>query len=211
MTQILNLPQIDGSRTSFTITKNSVFTFGIAFPYPAGPQVPLVAACAMTAGSAILAGLSTQTVASLVTGQPVAGYGVPAGATISGIPSSTSVQISAPATQSGALVGVTFQPLPLDITGIAFLMQILRAPRDSSGSGNVLLEASTANGRLINGGTSGVLSGSVGQDAVAKLPLSAAPSFVTDIVATASDGGPINLMAASGPASVVVLPGISLP
>lgn len=211
MTQILNLPQIDGSRTSFTITKNSLFSFGIAFPYPAGPQVPLVAACAMVAGSAILSGLSAQTVASLVTGQPVAGYGIPAGATITGLPSATSVQLSAPATQTGALVGVTFQPLPLDITGIAFLMQVLRAPRDSSGTGNVLFEMSTANGLLVNGGTSGVLSGSAGLAVVGKLPVSQAAGFVTDIVATAIDGGPINLMAASGPASVIVLPGVSLP
>lgn len=210
MTQISNLPQIDGTRTSFTITKNARFQFSIFFPFPAGPQVPLVAAASMASGSATLSNLPAATVASLVTGQVVAGYGISAGTTIAAIPTTTSVTLSAPVTQSGASIGVTFQPIPLDITGISFLMQILRAPRSDLGSGDLMLELSTDNQRLLNGGSSGVLVGNVDESALLALPLSAdAAGFPTDIVASAPDGGPVNLMGSSGPASVLVLPGVS--
>jgi hypothetical protein len=206
VTQIANLPQIDGTRTAFTIAKNARFQFSIAFPFPAGPQVPLVAVCAIVAGSATLAGLPTGTVAALVTGQPVAGYGIPDGTIIAAIPSATSVTLSAAATQTAAAIGLTFQPLPLDITGISFLMQV----RTAATNAGVYLEMSTDNGLLINGGTSGVFGGDASPDDIASLPLTApGATLVTDIVATAADGGPINLMAVSGPASVTVLPGVS--
>jgi hypothetical protein len=206
VTQIASLPQIDGTRTAFTIAKNARFQFSIAFPYPAGPQVPLVAVCAIVAGSATLSGLPVGTVAALVTGQPVAGYGIPAGAIIAAIPTTTSVTLSAAATQTAAAIGLTFQPLPLDITGISFLMQV----RTAATNAGVYLEMSTDNGLLINGGTSGVFGGDASPDELARLPLTAAgTTLVTDIVATAADGGPINLMAVSGPASVTVLPGVS--
>lgn len=208
MTQIANLPQIDGTRTSFTFALGSVFQYAIAFPSPIGPQVPIVAAATMASGSATLSNLPAATVSSLVTGQPVAGYGIPAGATIAGLPSATSVTLSQAATQTGAAIGVTFQVIPLDLTGITFRQQVRRSasPIDTG----VLLEMSTANGRLLNGGTSGVLSAVVNpqtdQTAFSSLPVTAAgQTWVTDIVATAADGGPINLMAQSGPASVVVL------
>lgn len=207
MTQISNLPQIDGARTSFTITKGAVFSYSIAFPSPLGPQLPLVAAATMTSGSAILSNLPAATVASLVTGQPVAGYGVPAGATIAAIPSTTSVTLSAAATQSGAAIGVTFQPLPLDISGISFRQQI----RTSAGDPAMFLELSTTNGLLVNGGTSGVLACLVPPAALVPLPLATADApLATDIVVTAPDGGPINLMAQSGPASVTVLQAVTI-
>ncbi|KTS09742.1 hypothetical protein SB2_11855 [Methylobacterium radiotolerans] len=208
MTQIFNLPQIDGTRTTFVVAKDSVFQFSIPFPYPAGPQLILVAACAMTAGSPTLANLPAETVSSLVTGQPVAGYGIPVGTTIVAIPTTTSVTLSSAATQSGASIGVSFQPLPLDLTGISFLMQVRRVAGDEF----PLLIMSTDNGLLINGGTSGVLAINAPPSALAGLPLStAAMPLVTDISATASDGGPINLMAQSGPASVVVQQAVSRP
>lgn len=208
MTQIFNLPQIDGSQTVFTVTKGSVFSYSIVFPNPFGPQVPLVAAATMSAGSATLSNLPTAIVASLVTGQPVSGYGIPAGAVIAAIPTATTVTLSIAATQSGALVGVTFQVLPLDLTGISFRQQI----RQTADPGDTwaIIELSTANGLLISGGTSGTLSGLVLPSALTALPIApvGAP-LVTDIVATASDGGPINLMAQNGPASVVVLQGVT--
>jgi hypothetical protein len=205
VTQIANLPQIDGMRTAFLVAKNARFQFSIAFPYPAGPQAPLVAACAITTGSATLSGLPASTVSALVTGQPVAGYGIPAGTTIAAIPSTTSVTLSAAATQTAAAIGLTFQPLPLDITGISFLMQV----RTAATNAGVYLEMSTANGLLLNGGTSGVFGGDVLPSELASLPLTApGTTLVTDIVASAADGGPINLMA-NGSASVTVLPGVS--
>lgn len=206
MTLIYRLRQIDGPRTSFTITKGAAFQYAFAFPDQVGPQVPIVAAPAMAAGSPTLSGLPEETVASLVTGQPVAGYGIPQGTTIVGIPSTTSVTLSANATQTGAAVGVTFQPVPLDLTGIYFKQQI----RPSASNALVLLEMSTANGFMVNGGSSGVVGAYVPPSALDRLPL-ADPSrpLVTDIIATASDGGPINLMAQSGPATVSVLAGVT--
>jgi hypothetical protein len=206
MTQIANLPQIDGARTAFTIAKNARFQFSIAFPFPAGPQVPLVAVCAITADNATLSGLPTGTVATLVTGQPVAGYGIPAGTVIAGIPSTTTVTLSNPVTQTAAAIGLTFQPLPLDLTGISFLMQVRTAVTDAS----VYLNLSTGNGLLLNGGLTGILSGDVAPSNLGSLPITGAGSaLVTDIVASAMDGGPVNLMAVSGPASVTVSPGVS--
>jgi hypothetical protein len=206
MTQISNLPQIDGVRTAFTITKNARFRFSIAFPYPAGIQTPLVVPCAISAGSAMIPNLPVETVASLLTGQPVIGYGIPAGTVIEGIPTPTSLTLSNPATETAGAVSLTFQPLPLDITGISFLMQM----REAATNAGVYLELSTANSRLTNGGSTGVLAADVPPEDLVGLPLTGSGSaLVTDIVATASDGGPINLMAASGPASVSVLPGVS--
>ncbi len=206
MTQIANLPQIDGARTAFTITKNARFQFSIALPFPAGPQIALVAICGMAAGSATLSGIPDGVVAALVTGQPVAGYGIPDGTVISGIPTATSVTLSNTASQTAAAIGLTFLPLPLDLTGISFLMQV----RAASNAAAVYLEMSTDNGRFLNGGTSGVIGGDALPDELASLPLTAAgTSLVTDIVATAADGGPVNLMAMSGPASVTVLSGVS--
>lgn len=206
MTQIFNLPQIDGSQTSFIITKGAIFQFSIAFPFPAGPQTPLVASGAMTSGSATIQGLPPEIVASLVTGQGVAGYGVPTGTIIAAIPSTTSVVLSAFATQTSASAGLTFQPLPLDLSGISFVMQVRRSVDDAG----VLLELSTDNGLLISGGSLGVLSCLVPPEPLSALPLapSSAP-LVTDIVVSAPDGGPINLMGLSGPASVIVLQGVT--
>lgn len=205
VTQIANLQQIDGTRTSFMITKNAIFAYALVFPSPLGPQVPLVAAATMN-GTSTLSNLPAATVASLVTGQPVSGYGVPDGTTIAGIPSATSVLLSQATTQSGAAVGVTFQVLPLDITGIDFRQQI----RSSAGDPQPMLDISTANGLLVSGGPSGTLAASVQPDLMAALPLtSEAGPLVTDIVASAPDGGPVNLMALSGPASVTVLSGVT--
>lgn len=205
MTQISKLPQIDGTRTKFTITLNAVFTWSIFFPMPVGPQEAIVAPATMVAGSATLANLPTATVSSLVTGQGVSGYGIPDGTTISAIPSTSSVTLSAEATQSGAANGVTFTPLPLDLTGIAFRQQI----RASASDETIYADLSTDNGLLINGGASGVLAGYVPPSALKGLEPAVEIDLVTDIVATADDGGPVNLMGLTAPASVVVRRGVT--
>jgi hypothetical protein len=206
VTQISLLPQIDGARTAFAFVKNAAFTYSFVIAAPSGPQVPLVATASTTAGSATLSNLPAVTVTSLVTGQKVSGYGIPAGATITAIPSTTSVTLSANVTQTAAANSITFQVMPLDLTGISFRQQI-RATASDTG---VLLEMSTDNGLLINGGTTGVLSAYVPASSLGALPETTGGSaLVTDIVATAADGGPINLMALSGPASVTVTAGVT--
>jgi hypothetical protein len=212
VTQISNLSQIDGARTSFTITRGAVFQYAIVFPDPLGPQVPLIATAAMTAGNPTLSNLPAATVASLVTGQPVVGYGIPTGTIISAIPNATSVTLSQAVTQTGGTIGVTFQVVPLDITGISFRQQIRRTAEITDAS--VLLDMSTDNGRLINGGSTGVLAAHIDPQsdpsAFNGLPVTGhGTSLVTDIVASASDSGPVNLMGQSSPASVFVLSSVT--
>jgi len=89
---------------------------------------------------------------------------------------------------------------PLDLTGIAFHMQI----RLASDETQIALDMSTANGLLINGGTNGILSWLVLAPQVAQI---APGAYVADLLAIA-DGAIVNLCQA-GPIAVTVTAGVT--
>jgi hypothetical protein len=89
---------------------------------------------------------------------------------------------------------------PLDLTGIAFHMQI----RLASDATQIALDLSTANGLLVNGGTNGVLSWLVPAPATQQI---APGAYVADLLAIA-DGAVINLCQAA-PLAVTVSKGVT--
>ena len=89
---------------------------------------------------------------------------------------------------------------PLDLTGIAFRMQV----RLASDPTQIALDLSTANGLLVSGGTSGVLSWLVPAAQVAQI---APGAYVADLLAIA-DGAMINLCMAA-PLAVTVAQGVT--
>jgi hypothetical protein len=89
---------------------------------------------------------------------------------------------------------------PLDLTGIAFHMQVRPAP----GSAEVALDLSTDNGLLINNGGAGTISLLAPKAALAQI---APGAYVADLLAIA-DGATINLCL-NGPLAVTVDPGVT--
>jgi hypothetical protein len=89
---------------------------------------------------------------------------------------------------------------PLDLTGIAFHMQV----RLASDLTQIALDLSTANGLLINGGPNGLLSWLV---LAAQLAQVAPGAYVADLIAE-GDGATINLCQA-GPIVVTVTQGVT--
>jgi len=89
---------------------------------------------------------------------------------------------------------------PLDLTGIAFHMQV----RLASDETQIGLDLSTDNGLLINGGTNGLLSWLV---PAAQLAQVAPGAYLADLVA-AADGAIVNLCQ-SGPLTVTVSAGVT--
>lgn len=89
---------------------------------------------------------------------------------------------------------------PLDLTGIAFHMQV----RLASDLTEIALDLSTANGLLINGGTNGLLSWLV---PAAQLAQIAPGSYVADLIAS-GDGAVVNLCQGA-PMAVTVVEGVT--
>lgn len=90
---------------------------------------------------------------------------------------------------------------PIDLTGIAFEMQVRRLASD----GQVVIAASTATGRLVNGGATGVLSIRV---PTAVMSRASAGDYVTDLVAT---GDGIRRSLSFAPLTVSVWQGATAP
>ena len=200
MTQISNLPQFDGAQSVFTVVKNAGWYDTILFCAPGSPPLQ-TGVGALTAGSTTLSALSGAALAAIVPGQAVTGFGIPPGTTVAAIPSATSLTLSNPATATDVLASLSIQPIPLDISGIAFEAQV----RNSADQPGVLLDLSTASGSLVNGGPTGQLAFNVAPAALSGL---AAKTYVTDLVATA-DGRTLNLFQTNGPASVIVRQGVT--
>ncbi|WCS27218.1 hypothetical protein LOK46_10495 [Methylobacterium sp. NMS14P] len=200
MTQILNLPQFDGTQSVFSVVKGAGWYDTIMFSAPGSPAFQS-ASGALTSGSATVAGLPAATVAAIVPGQLVTGFGIPAGTIIAAVPSTTSITLSAAATVTDAAANLAFQPMPLDLTGIAFDLQV-RLTADSPVLG---LDISTAAATMVNGGTNGQLAFNVPPSSLNGLTVG---TYTTDIVATA-DGRTINLFQTNGPASLIVRQGVT--
>ncbi len=101
-----------------------------------------------------------------------------------------------------ALLFVDANNNPIDLTGIVFHQQIKAAGAPQT----ILLDLSTANGLLVNGGASGTLSWDI---PVAQMGLVAAGSYIADLVA--SDGTDTVNLFAGAPATVTINQGVTLP
>ena len=113
---------------------------------------------------------------------------------------SGSLTIATDADFRATIAFVTTGTTPLDLTGISFTSSFKQVANPS----NTWLTISTANGGLINGGSSGLLSWLILKSALSGLP---AGSYVSDIIAT-GDGATINLCQAA-PLAVTVTTGVS--
>ena len=206
MTNILSLPNFSGAGTSFAITTTGDWHDAILFTAVGSPASPINMVGAIVSGNATATVAST---AGLLPGQPISQVpGIPTGTYIGTIPTPTTLtmvdvaSVPVTATVTDAEVSLTFQPLPLDLTGITFLAQM----RKTAGSATVYLTATTSDGTLNNGGITGILAFNIMQAALANL---FPDTYVIDIVAIA-DGHTINLFP-EGPATVTLLQGVSQP
>lgn len=206
MTNILLLPKFDSS-TSFAIARNGDWLDAIFFSAPGSPTAPIV----MT--GSIVEGVSVVTVESskgLIPGLPIVAVpGIPPGTYVGTMPTATTfglvdvtLGVPVPATITDAETSLTFEPLPLDLTGIEFVAEIRR----KAGGTDRYLIARTDDQTIINGGASGVLAFNVTRDLLKNL---LPGSYVLDILAIA-DGRTINLFP-EGPASIDVATGVTVP
>ena len=206
MTNILLLPKFSGAGTSFAITTTGDWNDAILFTAVGSPASPISMVGALASGNATV---TVTNPAGLLPGQPISQVpGIPSGTFIGTIPTATTLTMvdasNAPvtATITDAEASLTFQPLPLDLTGITFLAQM----RKAAGTATVYLTAQTIDGTLNNGGVTGILAFNIPQATLADL---FPDTYVIDIVATA-DGSTINLFP-EGPATVTILQGVSQP
>jgi hypothetical protein len=205
MTNILLLPTFSGTGTSFSITTTGDWNDAIFFTAPGSPP-PISMLGALASSNATVTVVST---AGLIPGQPIATIpGIPAGTFIGTIPTSQTLTLvdvnSSPvlATITDAEANLTFQPLPLDLTGIEFIAQM----RSSAASAAVYLTAQTSDGTFNNGGTSGVLAFNIPQATLSNIFPAV---YVFDIVAIA-DGHTLNLFP-EGPGTISLGLGVTQP
>ena len=211
MTNILKIPQLSSS-TSFALTTNTQWLDIISFTQTGFPAPFSISGCGLISGSGTV---TIPTTALLVPGLTISGTpGIPT-PTLTPIPfcyvlSITSLaaftlgdalgnSLLATATNPGAIL--TFNPPPLDLTGISFISSIAQAnvlnPR-------LLLTAQTLNGTMLNGGKTGVLQYNVPQAAMSQL---LPGTYGLDIIAY--DGTSTVNLFPQGPATVVVSTGVS--
>jgi hypothetical protein len=197
------MPQLDGANTSFAVDGNADWTDAMFFGAPGyGPPV-MMTGCSLTAGSNIV---TLQTTVGLQPGMQIAGTpGLPSCYIVS-IPSTTTITtgdiygnpVNAVATT--VETNLSFNPRPLDLTGISFIAHLRAEP----GATQVFLTAKTTDGTLMQYGSSGVLAFNVPAVKMGGVP---PRTYVMDLLAIA-DGRVINLIP-NQPCNVTVNPGIS--
>jgi hypothetical protein len=128
MTNILLLPQLDGTNSALAITRNADWTDQLNFATPGSlPSITLTGCTAVAASDTIIVPPNN----NLIVGMPIAvAPSIPAGAFVGPLLSSTSFQMvtffgaSNPAVISDPSAVLTFLALPLDLTGIQFLASL---------------------------------------------------------------------------------------
>lgn len=203
MTNVLLLPTFS-NQSQFAVVNNADWNDGILFCAPTSPTIPIVQTCSLVQGSSnVVCGTTT----TLVSGMPIAvAPGIPGGAFVGSIidlQDFTMVDVNGialNATMTQASINLTFNPIPLDLTGISFRAQV----RAQANGNDVYLDISTNSGTMVNGGTDGVLLFKVSALSMSKID---AASYVMDILAF-GDGNTINLFP-QGPASLLVTQGIT--
>lgn len=200
MSNLLLLAQLPA--TVIDILTDADWLDQIFQPQPGWPASPTQITGSLSAASQNVTGLASTN--GIVQGQPVTGIGVQPGTTIQTItpPSEIALSQDPLITLAGAQLNVW--GLPLDLAGISFRSQIRVSITDPS----VLLECSTANGMMTNGGPSGCYGWNVLKVVLAKVPWPASLQCVADIVAT--DGvNTINLCEANGPITLNISQGVT--
>lgn len=205
-TNVLLLPKLSGAGTSFTITTNSGWDDSIFFGTPGSPTLPLAMVGQITSASNVI---TVQSTIGLIPGMPIShSPGIPLNAFVGAISSATQITMvdgsgaSLNATASNAEAALTFQPPPLDLTGISFVANLKASPQSSES----YLTVQTSDGTFNNGGVTGVLSFDIPVQIMAR---TFPGTYVMDIIAEA-DGATVNLFPI-GPATVIVLEGVTDP
>jgi hypothetical protein len=200
MTNLLSLPQIPAG-TTIDIANNVDFVDQFFVSVPGFNSTPQAIVGTLTANSETITNVSTT--AGIAPGMSIVGYGIPEDTTIISI-SANSIVMSQFASVSYVSITLTILPPPLDLTGISFSSMI----RQSATSNTVLLQATTGNGLMNNGGVDGEFGWSV---PAAKLPMWPAAlgatgslSCVIDIQATDGTGAIVNLCALNGPIPLTI-------
>ena len=213
MTNVLLLPMLSGSGTSFEITNNSDWNDSIFFGALNSPTKPIQMVGQTVSGSNVITVANTT---GLVPGQPITETaGIPAGAFIGALTAATtltmvdSVGSNLNSNLSNVVANLTFQPVPLDLTGISFVSNL----RPFTNSSESYLTIQTSDGTYNNGGPTGVLSVDIPYliDGVPNPKIAGLfpGTYVMDIIAE-GDGATINLFPL-GPATVTVLDGVTDP
>jgi hypothetical protein len=176
------------------------------FTTPGSPTEVLVMLGAITTGSGNGTVAATQ---GLIPGLPLIPVpGIPGGTYVGAITSATVFtmvdinNVSVTATLDDAEASLTFEPLPLDLTGIEFIANV----RSAAGSNENYLTLQTADGSFVNGNAVGTLGFNILKATWDNIPVG---SYVIDIVAIA-DGHTINMFP-EGPATLVLSQGVTLP
>jgi hypothetical protein len=203
-TNILSLPKIDGANTSFFVPNNSDWLDSMYFSQPGfGPPVPLQG-CILTASSNLI---GVPSALGIQPGMQISATpGLIGGGYVGAIPSTTTLtcvsMAGSPilATASTPEATLTFNPAPLDLSGISFIASL----RQSISDERIFLTAQTADSTMLNFGVTGVLGFNVPAGAILPVPVGA---YVMDILAIA-DGHVVNMMP-QVPAAVTIAFGIS--
>lgn len=212
MSNILQLPQLS-SATSFAVVTNSQWNDQLSFTQSGWPTPFALAGCALVSGSG---NVTCPTTALLVPGQTISpGPGIPVPTVMGtsglcyvlGVTSPTVFTLgdangnplNATATNPGAIL--TFNPPPLDLTGINFISSVAQA---NVASPRILITAQTQNNTMILYPKTGVLQYNVPQTTMGQL---LPGQYSVDIIGF--DGiFTVNLFP-QGPATVTVSAGIS--
>jgi hypothetical protein len=208
MTNVLLLPKF-GPQTAFAVVNNADWLDSIMFTAPGQPGASFELLCQINSGQSVVTVTDSNqaNVDLLIPGLPVqVAPGIPQGCYVGGISSTNQfVLVNAGGTPVNAtitdhLANLTFQPLPMDISGITFEANM----RSEVGDAQVYLALTTLGTNFVNGGIIGTLSFNVPHTVMQRLRPG---SYVLDIVAIA-DGVTINLFP-DGPASVLVKQGVT--
>lgn len=207
MTNIRSLPKIDGANTSFVVSNNEAWLDPMYFGAPGfGPAIT-VSGCSTMTGSSIVTVPTLIGTSLIQPGMQISpGPGLPSASYVGSVPSPTTFTVvdinnnSLVATATTTELTITFNPPPLDLSGIGFVANL----RIAAGSTQVFLVAQTGNGTLTNGAKLGTLSFNVPRSVMQSVPPG---SYVMDIIA-ADPLYVINLMA-NAPAKVTVMSGVA--
>src|ERR1039458_3209716 len=128
MTNILLLPKFSGAGTSFSITTTGDWNDAIFFAAVGSPAAPISMSAALVSGSATVTVAAT---AGLLPGQPISPIpGITEGVYIGTLATAYTLTMfdinnnPVLSTETDTVANLTIQPLPLDLTGIAFVAQM---------------------------------------------------------------------------------------
>jgi hypothetical protein len=202
-TNILNLPQF--SSAAFALANNAAWLDSIYFAASGYPGPVQVNGCATVIGSNIVT--VPTTTAGISVGMQISGTpNFPSASYIGAILTPTTFTLvdvfgnQLNATATNVEVAITFNPPPLDLTGIGFVANL----RIAAGSAQVFLVAHTGNGTLVNGGKIGTLSFNVPRQIMQSVP---AGSYVMDILA--ADATTVINLFPQIPATVTIFSGVA--